>query len=159
MFEGIFLNLMSEESVWMIHAAAESENPDGEYHMLRNAIEEVLSERKKLADTFGEKHIEISISNKRMYRHFPEVAEVFEEGSGKISSLNFWERSVYNAILINGRMIQSARVSLIFWAKCTPGITGLRSQFSCRNSQRILFRLGSIDSNIQFAVRRVLLPL
>ncbi len=109
MFEAIYLNLISEESIWMIPAAAEADNPDGEYHALRAVVEEVLTERKLLADTFGEKHIEISTSSKRMYRHFPAIAEVFEEEDGNISSMSFWERCVYYEIMINGRYIQSSR--------------------------------------------------
>ena len=109
MVNQVYFDLFEEEGVWMVHAAAEAETPDGEYHCLKTALEEVLADRKDLVDCYGEKYVQIDVSNKRMYRYFPLIAEVFEEEDGRVSELNFMGRVVYHSIYISGRHIQNSR--------------------------------------------------
>lgn len=109
MVDQLYFDIFEEEGVWMVHAAAEAENPDGEYHCLKTSLEEVLTDRKDLVDCYGEKCVAIDVSNKRMYRYFPAVAEVFEEEDGMVSELNFMGRVVYHSIYINGRYMQNHR--------------------------------------------------
>ena len=62
-------------------------------------------------------------------------------------------------VVLSGRMVQPARVSLIFPAQQALGIGGLLCQLGGGNSLGILLRLGQVDGDVQISIFRRRNPL